>query len=352
MNNEKHKSNSILAIKYMMLSVFIASFAPLFFYNGKADDFPFFFNAIVKLSQCMAVGGFLFLNYKEELFNRQTWMCIKNNIFSWTVVLILIGGFDFALIGLSLKYIDISIVTVLHETWPIWAILLLNKILKKENRYSKINIFDLCLIFIAFIGMVFLVGSQTGDMPLYNENPIKSEFIFGVAAAILAAITSSFLGFTIKWGIDTNNSTDQFKDYEKDMSLFFALIAFIATAVISAIINIFFDLHGNDNKFEANHFLYPFIFGLLLSIAVISYRKSLLITTRLELNALLYLSPVLSLVWLWLADYIEVANHNWLLIGASAIVITNYIINLKENSSVMVKIYFMIGWVIFLIFLI
>ena len=330
-SNTERGARNFRAAGYMLLAVVVASLAPVFFHVGKASQYPYVFNAISKLSQCVGLILFLLVLYNRELFDREIWRAVRKNLRSWVMFAILMGTFDYAYFGWSLKFIDISVATILYETWPLWAILLIKKMFEKEYRYESIDRFGWICILMAFGGLGFVIVSQTGELTLDGETVSKNDFIFGISLALISAGLSALLGYTLKWGVNVMDSVPKLKDSKKDMALFFSLIGIMAAFTVSAVIQASFGVFVNNEIIETDNAVYPFVFGLLMSIGVVYFRKALFTTTKLEINAMSYATPIFSLIWLGMLGYINAPRADWLVIGAMGVVAANTLLNFKAE---------------------
>lgn len=83
---------------------------------------------------------------------------------------------------------------------------------------------------------------------------------------------------------------------------------------------------------SGNVLLFSIIGGALTyPLAGIAWRKANLITHNLGINAIGYVRPILSMVWLLPFSYIDVVRIDYLVIGAAFIISANVLINFERN---------------------
>ena len=67
----------------------------------------------------------------------------------------------------------------------------------------------------------------------------------------------------------------------------------------------------------------------ITSTVIILYRAANLLTTKLEINAMSYATPVITLIYLGILGYINVPHIDWLIIGTTGILASNILLNVN-----------------------
>ena len=345
-SSEERGDKYILAISYMAVAVFLYSLAPVLFYKGEADDAPFIFNAVRVTAECLAVFIYLIVIYYYKFSDvklRDIWCVIRTSWRKWLLLGVLIGTFDVTVLGWSLKYIDISAATILYQTWPIWMILFIGRMFAKKGRYENISAFGWVCIIVGFIGLGIVILSQASDALLEKEADSSAylPIFLGSFLALVAAIMGALHGAcSIRWGeIAMNNflenaSSQSGKSTKRYAEMFFVMIGIIIASIPGIIIGAVWGVWGSHNEIiKVNNMAIAAAHGAFFAggMAMIFSRMANLATTKLEINALSYAGPVLSLLWLGILGYIDVVKIDWLVIGAISIVAANALLNFKAE---------------------
>ena len=339
-NPAENKKPDPRAAIYMMASVLLFSLSAICVYFGEAHKAPLTFNAIMSFFSRLGILLFLVVNYRQWLFDRETWGAVINNWRSWSLLGILVGVFDYTVLGWSLKYIDISVATALFQTWPFWLIVLTGQMFKGEHRYSVINFFGWSCILMGLAGLMFVVLSQTETLLWQNDSASIFDAVIGQLLAIVGAIFTGGLvgGCSIRWG-DTvlksvsEKTKENAAKSKKDIGLFFVMIGLVIGSVPNIIVGAAWGIHNEAAEFGNTNIIIAAVYGFfVLSAALIFSRMANRATLKLEVNALSYMVPVLSLAWLGILGYINVPKVAWLVIGAMGIVAANALLNFKAEQ--------------------
>ena len=357
-SNAERGDKNFLAAGYMLVSVLLYALAPVFIHAGEAHQAPFMYNAVSTLFEGIGISIYLIVCYRHQLFDRVIWEIVRRNWRRLSLLGVMLSAFGYAIFGWSLKYIDVSVASVLFETWPIWMILLTGKMFHMENRYENINTFGWACLLMGFAGLSFVILSQTSDVVFGREN-ISSFYLFlGVLLALIAAGMGALRGgCSIRWGetsakmkrrlakmntddaicretIVLENASDQAqKKPTKDLAMFFALLVTILASIPSVIIGVALGVWGGHNEIvEVDNMTIAASLGFFIWLpGLIFFRAANLITTKLEINAMAYATPIFTLAWLAMLEYINVPKTDWLIIGATGVVAANALLNFKAE---------------------
>ena len=80
------------------------------------------------------------------------------------------------------------------------------------------------------------------------------------------------------------------------------------------------------------HVVYGLLGGLVaLTLANVAWRKVNLVTMRLGVNAMSYLTPLFGLFWIYVLSDFRPARMDYLVIGATVVLTSNLLINLPPK---------------------
>ena len=321
------------AMAYMLAAVLFYSFIPLVIAGSNGVESPFLFNAVWRCG--VVVGCFLtlFAFYWRLLLNRNVLRVAAQHTVGWAIFWATIGNFDYALFAWSTRFVDISISTVLFETWPIAFILLTAWLLREENAYRKNILSILPFLLWAFVGFVFIIVSQTGNWGFF-DNVSLTDIAQGILLALLAALAASLGAFPFVWGRNLVRKLPDKITNDADiasLNFFGTILGFGISSFFVAGLNT--GIGFSAGEVPSFDILSVGVAGGLLfhAPASILLRKSNLATNNLGINSLGYAIPIFSLIWLAIFSEIRVERVDYLIIGASAIVIANLLINFEAE---------------------
>ena len=331
------RSQDTLATGYMLAGILFASFIPAFLDLSGAAQTPFLFNTGWKCGA--AIGGLIVISafFRPLLFNKTTFSVIARAAISWSIFGATVGAFDYTLFAWSIRFIDISVATILLETWPIGIIILTSWLLSSENKYQNNFRRVFPLIGIAFVGFIFATASSTGG---FRQITDVSSFniIAGVGLALLAALASTFAAFTYSWGRDLSDKLQTEEptivvDTDRNQLLFFgAILGFTISSFLAALIQTGIGLTVGNETLDLRMLATIIPGGLLFhATANILVRKATLTTSNLGITALAYAIPIFALFWIAVVSQIQVARMDYLIIGATAIIVANLLINFEAE---------------------
>ena len=345
-----HNGNNIHAGLCMFGSVLLYALMPVFIVWGDAKNAPFAFNAVITLF--VGLGTFVFLSafYRKQLFNKEIWSAVFRNLWKWSLFGLFASYFAYAIFSWSLKYIDVSVASVLFETWPLWLILMTGIMFKKENRYENINTSKWFFLLMGFAGLVFVVLSQYEELSFKENNTSLFYAVLGVILASISAILgAAACGCSIRWAATVLNDIpmDKQKETNKDLTIFFSLLALIVANIPGVAIGAALSAWGAHNEtVELNNMAVAAILGLFISATgSILFRTANIMTTRLEINAIAYATPIFTLLYLATLGYINVPKTDWLVIGAMGVVVANILLSVRMPPQMSVQLFMIILWI-------
>ena len=343
MTNDTKRHAALL----LSASVLLGSLFPLAYSLGGSQNAPLLFVAVSKFICCaVCIIYLLTCNYSAVIkffSDRNPHDVVNNNgglgstykhkiLLNGSIWLATIGSLGSVFFPVSLNYIDVSVATILAETWSIFMVILTARLFSdrtevgKKKTIKKVTSSMWFLFFIGFIGIAFVVLSQNEN--IYNISDTYNALLggniaIGVIAVLLMSIGSGAVApYTLKWGVEMSSSN-------ADSHIFVVLALFIVM-LFSGIISLFLGLVAGE-RFGDILISVAIIWGLIDAGATITLRLAHVKTDNLGLNALFYTTPIFALIWLALASQINVPHVDLLVIGTLAIITANLLINAKAD---------------------
>ena len=328
---------NLVATSYMLVAVGGFSVIPLVIGLGEGRENPLLFNAGWRFGVLLGCLSFLSFGNLPLLCNLEVWKLLWRRMFSWAMLFVIFGSFQFALFTWSTRFIDISVAAVLLETWPILLILLTGRLFRSERRFdgTSSNVFG--FVIAGLLGFVFVTVSHSAGPELFSG--FGGVSLIGLAAGVLLAVSAAGAGaleaaFNLRWGVDSSrelvSSAGGDRDY-KSLDLFFVVLALAAASAVSFPIHVAAGLVGGEMITGRGLVVAVLGGGFVQALSSIVYRMAALKTSNLGINALGYAIPVLSLIWLAVSSRISVARVDYLVIGAAAIIVANLLINFEAE---------------------
>ena len=334
--NRLHRQAVVLMATGVMFFSTNALFVELTF----GDNHPFLYNAGVWVGTSLGLAGVLFLFHRPVFADPVS----RRVLFRWVaglktdgvrrwdllvmLLLMVIGRFAFAFFGWATHYVDTATVSVLHYTWPVLFVLVLSRWDRtNRGRYRRVTAFSWTGLGLAFVGMAAVV---TGTLGFDAAGAVLLGSVFGMILAVISAILQAgigVLGFPFAEGVasEITHKTDACLDWhnlEFGCLLFVYCVSGLLAIVPNAIIGL---ATGGRISLESCGWAvavgFSFVPGAVLA------RKAVLITPDLSVNALIYASPVVGLVWLGLFTDITVARLDLLIAGALTVAAANVLLN-------------------------
>ena len=336
LNNKGRGERNLRAAAYMLVAVLLYAMMPVFVTLGEGHKAPFMYNAISMLFALLSTSVFLMVFYRRQLFDREIWHVVCRNWRRWSLLGVALGTFRYAIFGWSLRYIDVSVAAVLYETWPLFMILLTGKMFQTENRYENIGAFGWACILMGFVGLGFVISSQTDDVSFAKETiPLFHLFLGVLLALVSAGLAAMYGSCSLRWGADVLKDIPERKQKEtdKDLTMLFALVAIVFTGIPVLPISVALGAWGGHNEIVEvdNMIIAAFLGFFVLATAGILFRMANLATTKLETNAMGYAIPIFTLVYLAILGYINIPKTDWLVIGAMGVIAANALLNFKAE---------------------
>ena len=333
--NMSGSSSGLQSALYMIIAVVFYSAVPIFFQLGNSDESPFLFTGIYLVSIGVGMGAVVLPIKRKLLFQPTVIEDIKSHCKSWLMLVSVSGVGGLALFACGLEFLEISIAAILYETWPLLLILAMSFLFKGTQRYRAISVGTVVFVSLALCGATLVILSHNDTpQPLLE---IRNTFtgigtLFGIFLVLMSAVGQATFGAgTLKIGVllaEKHSRPESRKMGEIVFVMVITLISmFIAGGVLCAI-----GLIASEN-ISSHQLIYAIIGGLFVnSIGAVAFRAANLTTDDLGVNAISFLTPLATLIWLWLLSILHVPHIDYLIIGAMCIVAANLLINAEASK--------------------
>lgn len=328
------------AALWMGVSVFSMSWVPLVVALVGASVGPFVFQFWLNL--VISVVWFIYLMWTcPSLIRRKDiWIWIIRRLLTRDGVRAMLNGFNSALFVSATLFFDTALVTVITGGWLILFVAY-QKRHDTRTRYKVIVVQDWLLMGMAMAGIALVTLSQSGGITTEGGG---WRLLWGLLLAASTAVSLSWISFRFRLGIDLYHSkytgTSEIRDDRKAelaCVLAVSIVTNSAGLLSSLLIGLtFFPGYRGPGTylggFVSATIIWIVIVGIVSSLGNIAFRYANLQTKNLGVNTMQYLRPVLSLVWLGFFATVTVSRTDFLLIGATAVIAVNALINFRSEE--------------------
>ncbi len=329
-----------LANAYMLLAVALFSALPLIIAWGGGGKTPFLFNAAMSAGVILGCLVFIAYRYPSLLFNANILRLVARRAIDHRIVLSIAANFNFAFLAWSTRFVDVSISAIMFGTWPIFIVIIHDRLYKHEERYHRLSPEILLLIAFGLLGFAFIIVGQAGGFQSVETGRL-AELIIGVVLAALGAIATACNAFGFRWGTDlaqeisdadrpvtSGDESDQDEaPTQGDLDFLGLLVALLIASAVSGLLNTVVGVSSGEVMESRSLFIAIIVGGAASGIANAAWRKANLNAHHAGVNALAFAAPVFSLAWLFLLTQTQPENLDYLIIGIIGIVIVNLLIN-------------------------
>ena len=259
---------------------------------------------------------------------------IPGDFIDWRILLTILGNCEYALFAWSLKYIDIAVTTLLFQSWPIFFLLLSAMLLRKDanlDTSGKGTLSLILLIGLGFIGFAFIIFSQTGEIGKFGELGL-SQLVMGLALALGAMVLSNLKAFGIDWARNLGSQlSGSLRGLGSDPAIFFVIVSFLLSSLGAAVVGLIVGFSRGET-FDFELLSLAFLAGLVVNTtAGLMWRKANMADDDISFNALGYAIPILALVGLFIFNQADISRIDYLILGATAIIVANMLINFEAE---------------------
>ena len=339
--SEESLGSNLAAVGTMLLAVASFGVVPVVIAVGQGNN-PFLFGSAMRFGIavfCLIVLVGSYWPVLKVLAQRESVVFIRGRLLSREMGGILFSYFDFAVLALSLRWAEPSASAVIYEVWPIVLIYIVAR--WTGGRYRRFDWQSMMMLLIAFVGVIFVLASQSGGfngLRVMALDEFSSKVYAGFGLALVAAFVTAFTGFSWVW---SHNSVHHHGLPEvlreacggRSLEMMFLLVALVLSNAVALILNgvagfVFGGL--TDEWVTLKGLLLAFVGGgLSYGVASVMWRYATTLTDNLGLHAMSYGTPVFSLVFLAIVNEVGDVVGAYLIIGASTIISANLLINFE-----------------------
>ena len=316
----------------MLVGVLASSATPLVISLADGSNNPFLFNFIWKAGGSVGLLGFLVFRYRTILLDHD-FRARLVGIISWPIlIIIMVGESDILIFSWALRYIDVSVATILYQTWPALLILSMLFLFRSTTRYSSTTMALVVPVILAIVGFILVTVSQVSDTGLTESRSAALQTLGLCLALVSALAVSAEVAATVRFGSRIRSGSDMGTRYAPDDVELFGTIA--VTLVGKTILLPFFGLAAASagEAVDAQTMLVVLIASIVISTAAgVLLRKSNLMTSNLGINVLGYVTPVLALILLFIFSQVGAIRTDYLIMGSAAIIAANILINFQAE---------------------
>ncbi len=341
-----------VAMGYMLAAVTLFSSLPLVIAWGGGEKTPFLFNAAMSAGVVLGCLVFIALRYPSLILDGANLRLIALRVIHPRfglhpmIGLSIVANFNFALLAWSMRYVDVSISAILFGTWPIFIILIADRLFRGSGRDHPITKEMLLLLTLGIPGFAFVIVGQAGGFASVETGNLSTPVV-GVVLALVGAVATSFTVFSFRWGTDlAQEFPKEVKQAVGDdaLNFFGLLVAALIASAVSGVINAFAGMNSGEVMDSRALLIAVVVGGATNGIANLAWRKVNLSTANLGVNALANATPVFSLAWLFLFSQVAPERPDYLVAGALGILIVNLLINVEAEVRFGFKALLMALW--------
>ena len=311
-------------------SVLLSSFFPAVVAFSNTES-PFLFAFVWQIGLVLGQVVFLAGSYSDLLRSRAAWQRVSQHIPSIAMVVWIASQFHIALFVWSASVVDVSITTVLYETWPLGMALLTARLFRSESRYQRIGPLTALAFLVAVAGVGLVALSHAGDVDLTRVVQYIADaplaLAGGVGLALGAAVVNSLGSFGFRWGADLAEDLPQDGKHDAYSLEVFGVV--VGSVILSLFAGPSIALIGfaRDEPVAPGSLWLALVGGPLIGAgATILWRWGILMTTDLKIQVVSYVRPLLSLAWLYSLSLVGDIDGGMLFGGAIVIVVANLIV--------------------------
>ena len=330
----------------MVLAVVGFSFAPLVVDLGGGKASPFLLNASWRFGVSLGWLLFLVIRYPHLIADPRIRTVTVQHLRGQrprlglhpAIWLLTLSYFDYVLLGWATRFIDISVAAILFETWPVLSVVFLSCLFRNEKRFNKLTVDTLLLLVLALVGFAFVVVSQVEQIDGIDGIALPA-LMLGITLGLGAAIVGALAVYSFKWGFDlaadiedTRLVPEHNREDRGSLELFGVVVVCLISTSMSCVFSAFAGFVNNETLELRTVLIGILLGGLAISLASICWRRAISLTADLGINAMIYLTPLVALLWLGVFSRIDVPHPQYLLIGTCGIIVANLLINTPSRS--------------------
>lgn len=321
------------AMRWMAAAVFLQSWGPVAVAVTVADVDPLAFQVWYMTALTLVYVGYIGATAPALLQQLSPLRWIVTRIPTAAGLRATVNGTGWAMFAAAARYLDTAVVTVLAGGWLVLFVVTRRR--QARRRYRPLTGGEWVLLLAALAGGGLVTLSQT-EAGILTE--AAAEVLWGVALAGGAALAWAWLAYRFQLGTELHGLTaggvgrgTLSRPVSSEVACVLAVSAVlnlpgVALAAAAAAVG------GGSWGVSAPVGVVPAAVwavagGVVGGLGSVAFRHANLSTRTLTVNALQYLRPPLSLLWLAVLVGLTVARPTFLWVGAAAVVVSNALLH-------------------------
>ncbi len=305
------------------------------------DDPPLMWAAGLYTGLVAGSVAYLLVAHRTMVTSRVAWRraLSREYLGSREMLLSAMGRFDWALFAWASAYISAAVVTIIRGAGPVFFVVFLAVSASRapRKRYRRMTTESYLYILLAFTGLAFVTaapGEETVD-----GGPFWIQAV-GLLLAFACAAARGLSAFNLSWGFKTHEALAGTAEHgglsptlkaraEAGATIWGTTLANLPVVIVLWILALTIpSAHSSPSSIGI-----AFAAGVGLNApGLILFRRANLATDNLGINALGYLTPVVTLGLLAVAGRLGDVRAPYVVIGVAAIVTTNLFLNFDPEQ--------------------
>ena len=294
------------AIPAMLTAVAFWSLLPLGTHLSGAQHRPLIYNTWFRAGIIASTATFLMYRHRHQNNNLRTLRAVAHHCLTYPANRLLIiaslGSLDHLCFALSTRYIDVTVSTVLLETYPAIVILSSALLFRGEHRYHPITPRIGLAVILSIAGAALAVASQEHKSA---DALLSGTHALGAALALTGALGAGICTTGFRWAIDLSRELNNNPGRDRQpgiTELWLAVLALLISSIPSAALSAAAAPLARETPTRRGTSI-ALANGVTAGLGAIAFRKANLSTTNLGINTISSLIPALSIAWLvWAAE--------------------------------------------------
>ena len=328
-NNEGNRNRA--ALIWIMISVVTLSFTVFIIDWGETNRSPFFF-AVFHNAFAILTFLIIIILFRPKLFSAKILKTVilppKNSIrMNLLLVPCIISGIaTFPLLSIATKYIDIIPVAIIYGMSPLFLVLLSSRLFRKEKRFKQLTLWFFILFIFGLIGFGFVAIGQSGESS--STLKISGVTLWGAMVALLSAFCNALSpAFSIRHAAMAHQKIKEAG--ENIGEIYCTMISLCIQRSIAGIVLLIITFSLGE-QLTMRVLWAGLITGVfVVTLGGIAVRQANLLANNLGINSIA--TPFFAVIWLLLFREPKFMNFDFLIIGATAIITANFLLNFEAE---------------------
>ena len=339
MVRQEHTTRDRRAALWMGISVFLMSWVPLVVALVGTTVGPFVFQFWHHLIMSIVWLVYLMWACPSLVWRKDIWISIVRCLPTREGIFATLNGFNSALFVSATLFLDTALVTVITGGWLVLFVVYRRRH-DRYRRYTAMVVQDWLLMGTAVAGIALVTLSQSGSITADGSG---WRLLCGLLLAVSTTICLAWISYRFKLGTElyrrickVSIETTDDRTIEVGCVLAVSIATNLPGILGSLLIGLTFPSQTGSGTYMGGFVSISVIaiiaIGIVGTLGNIAFRYANLETKNLSVNAMQYLRPVFTLIWLGLFATVTVYRTDFLWIGATAVIAVNTLINFRSEE--------------------